>query len=677
MRRPRRELGKPAWQSPRSRRGPINSLQWVIWQLDNVVRLTASRFSGSMEFSLMFDSTKCDLKDILRNADQGKLQLPDFQRDYVWGDDDVRSLIASIAKGFPVGALLTLETGGVVEFKPRLIAGVQNKDLKPEELLLDGQQRITSLFQSMYSRQPVRTKLRKNTAVERFYYLDIKKSVADDADLSEAIVPVPADRIIRTNFGKDVELDLSTSENEYRQDMFPLNLSFDNRSWFYGWRDYWRPRGRDTGDLESDFYRTVLENIERYKMPIIRLDRKNSREAICLVFEKVNVGGKKLDAFELLTAIYAGDKFDKVNLRDDWNGLKDAPGIKARMVGTDHPRMELKKIESTDYLQACTLLHTREVRFRCASEGAKGKELPQIACNRPALLDLPLKGYRNHAKVVESSFIDAAAFFNEQRIIAPNDVPYPPQLVVLASVFASLGNKANTIPAKEKLARWFWSAALGELYGSSPESLMARDFPSLVEWIAGDGPPPRSVNDAIFQQDRLRSLRGRISAAYKAIHALLMRHGCRDFIHGDGVQLMTFFNRKMDVHHIFPQKWCKQQGLDGKTYDSIINKTPLSKKSNIAIGGDAPSVYLRRIETETGISSAKLDDILRTHLIAPEFLRADDFDGFFNARMEALSVLIGQAMGKPVVMDRGTNELETEFDGDEEEELSDDIEAEE
>jgi uncharacterized protein with ParB-like and HNH nuclease domain len=53
----------------------------------------------------MFDSTKRDLREILRASDEGKLQLPDFQRDYVWGDDDVRSLIASIAKGFPVGAL--------------------------------------------------------------------------------------------------------------------------------------------------------------------------------------------------------------------------------------------------------------------------------------------------------------------------------------------------------------------------------------------------------------------------------------------------------------------------------------------------------------------------------------------------------------------------------------------
>lgn len=107
----------------------------------------------------MFDSTKEDLKDILRDADAGKLQLPDFQRSYVWSDDDVRSLVASIAKGFPVGALLTLQTGSEVSFKPRLIAGVPEKDVEPAELLLDGQQRITSLYQCTFSKAPVRTTL--------------------------------------------------------------------------------------------------------------------------------------------------------------------------------------------------------------------------------------------------------------------------------------------------------------------------------------------------------------------------------------------------------------------------------------------------------------------------------------------------------------------------------------
>jgi hypothetical protein len=232
----------------------------------------------------MFDTTKEDLKDILRWSHEGRLQLPDFQRDYVWGDEDVRSLIASIAKGFPIGALLTLDTGGEVEFKPRPIVGVPAKDVRPEQLLLDGQQRITSLYQGAFSANPVRTRNPKGAEIERYYYFDIEKAVAAGANIQEAIIGIPADRIVRINFGRTVERDLSTREAEYAQRMFPLNRVFDSKDWFYGWRDYWKANGQDVYDIEKAFDLEIVDRIERYKMPIIRLDKRNSREAVCLVF---------------------------------------------------------------------------------------------------------------------------------------------------------------------------------------------------------------------------------------------------------------------------------------------------------------------------------------------------------------------------------------------------------
>ena len=608
----------------------------------------------------MFDTTKEDLKDILNDVDKGILQLPDFQRDYVWGDEDVRSLIASIAKGFPVGALLTLEEGGEVKFKPRLLAGVPLKDIIPTDLLLDGQQRMTSLYQSMYAKSPVRTKTPRDTAVERYYYLDIKMAVESKAELENAIIGVPADKIKRTNFGKDIELDLSTREAEFEKDMFPLNHVFDSRDWFYDWRDYWRERDRDVAALDKKFVKGTIEAIERYKMPIIRLDRTNNREAICLVFERVNVGGKKLDAFELVTAIYAADHYD---LREDWSGSSKTNhiGRKSRMIGSPNRRDVLSQIANTDFLQSCTLLHTRENRLAKEAEGFKGKEAPKISCNRDSLLGLPLKAYSKHADSVEQGFIEAGGFLNELKIIWHRDIPYPPQIVALASVFAILGQDARTVAAKQKLAQWFWSVTLGELYGSSTESRMALDVPELVEWIAGRGSKPRSLDEALFQRDRLRTLRSRLSAAYKGLHALLMQHGCRDFINGRGADLMTFFNDKIDIHHIFPQAWCIKQGIPAGVYNSIINKTPLSKLSNIAISGHAPSIYLKRIETKQGLSSVDLDEILRSHLIDPVHLRNDDFTSFFDARIKALSILVTDAMGKPVVEEHGTNEQEVEI----------------
>ncbi len=607
----------------------------------------------------MFDTTKEDLKDILHEVDKGNLQLPDFQRDYVWGDEDVRSLIASIAKGFPVGALLTLETGGDVKFKPRLLAGVPHKEKSPNELLLDGQQRMTSLYQTMYAKTPVKTKTPRDTYVERYYYLDINKTIESAAELENAIIGVPADKVLRTNFGKDIALDLSSREAEFEKDMFPLNQVFDSRDWFYDWRDYWRDRNRDVSALDKSFVRGTVEAIERYKMPIIRLDKTNNREAICLVFEKVNVGGKKLDAFELVTAIYASDHFD---LREDWSGSQSGVtlGRRAKMIGSPNRRDVLCQIANTDFLQSCTLLHTREVRIAKETEGLKGKEIPKISCNRDSLLGLPLQAYRKHADSVEQGFIEAGGFLNELKIIWHKDVPYPPQIVALASVFAILGQDARTVAAKQKLAQWFWSVTLGELYGSSTESRMAIDVPELVDWITGKGAKPRSLDEAIFQRDRLRTLRSRLSAAYKGVHALLMKHGCRDFINGRGAELMTFFNDKIDIHHVFPQAWCKKNGVPPSVFNSIVNKTPLSKFSNIVISGDAPSVYLKRIETKQGLSSEELDEILRSHLIEPKHLREDNFTAFFDSRLKALSQLVTEAMGKQVVEEHGTNEKEVE-----------------
>jgi uncharacterized protein with ParB-like and HNH nuclease domain len=68
-------------------------------------------------------TNKVALSTLLRSCDEGKLQLPDFQRSWVWDEDRIKSLIASISRAFPVGALMTLETSGAVNFKPRPVEG--------------------------------------------------------------------------------------------------------------------------------------------------------------------------------------------------------------------------------------------------------------------------------------------------------------------------------------------------------------------------------------------------------------------------------------------------------------------------------------------------------------------------------------------------------------------------
>jgi hypothetical protein len=136
------------------------------------------------------------------------------------------------------------------------------------------------------------------------------------------------------------------------------------------------------------------------------------------------------------------------------------------------------------------------------------------------------------------------------------------------------------------------------------------------------------------------------------LYALLMRDGGLDFRTGEPIDIQRYFDPdRIDIHHIFPQKWCRDKGIPPGLTDSIVNKTAISARTNRIIGGNAPSDYLPRLQKRFEISESRMDDLLRTHVIESGLLRADDFDGFFHARERALLERIQEAMGKQVVPD--------------------------
>ncbi len=189
----------------------------------------------------MITSNNISIAEILKKIDEGKVQLPDFQRGWVWEDGRIRALIASISNGYPIGAAMFLKAGGPsVHFKTRLFEGVDKskESVQPESLVLDGQQRNTSIYRAMYSKLPVETCDSKKKPINRYYYMDIPSALNTLTDRIDAIVSVPEDRIVRTNIGRDVKLDLSTPEKEYEQHYFPLNLIFDSNGMMQWQMDY-------------------------------------------------------------------------------------------------------------------------------------------------------------------------------------------------------------------------------------------------------------------------------------------------------------------------------------------------------------------------------------------------------------------------------------------------------
>lgn len=600
-----------------------------------------------------FDSTREALSDILGSVRAGKTQLPDFQRGWVWDDEHIRSLLASVSRSFPVGAVMMLQTGNPsVRFLPRPVEGAPDPaPQEPERLILDGQQRLTSLYQALFSGKVVKTRDARRKALNRWYYVDIRKAFDPQIDREDAIVAVPEDRVVK-NFRGEVVLDYSTTAKECEAEVMPLPLVFDQPA-FTDWQlkyiqaDPSRMAERLT--RWNDFVQKVVQPFQQYQVPLIVLRKETPKEAVCQVFEKVNTGGVQLTVFELLTATFAADNF---NLRDDW---KESEAIlrKLPVLGT---------VKSDDVLQAVTLLATLDRRTKAVSIGTPLESAPGVSCKRKDVLDLVLYDHKRWNKQVVQGFIQAAKFLHGQGLFSAYDLPYRTQLVPLAAALAMVGDVGETDGARAKLARWFWCGVFGELYGGATESRFAKDVVDLVAWLRDGGPEPSTVIDASFPAGRLLTLKTRNSAAYKGVHALLLVQGGLDFRTGHTIDTQTYFDEAIDIHHVFPQKWCLEKGIERRRFNSIINKTPISAKTNRIIGGNAPSSYLAKLEKQAGIEVARMDDILGSHLIDPSYLRADDYEGYFAARSEALLVQIERAMGKQV--QRNVTEVTSEDEDD-------------
>ena len=238
-------------------------------------------------------------------------------------------------------------------------------------------------------------------------------------------------------------------------------------------------------------------------------------------------------------------------------------------------------------------------------------------------------------------------FSAREKIFDIKTLPYTTQLMPLSAICAVLGFRFEEEPIRRKLARWFWCGVFGELYGGANETRFAFDLPDVIRWVEG-GDEPRTVRDASFTPIRLLSLQSRLSAAYKGLMAQLMQIGSKDFLSGDPIDLTRYFDLAVDIHHIFPRHHCEKNEIERFRWNSVINKAPLTARTNRMIGGRSPSQYLSSLQKHHEISVEQIGEILNSHLINLNLLQIDNFDGFLVNRASNLLDLIEKATGKSI-----------------------------
>ncbi len=554
-------------------------------------------------FNLFEDTNPHELKELLGQIHSREMALPDFQRNFVWRPDATQELIISIANGFPAGSLLRIRNTANL-FRPRAFEGAPNLDgKKVTYLILDGQQRLTSLYQAFYG------------VGEHQYFINLKV-LADGGDFEDAVFHLRSDHYRTTKL-----LDpLSQAEDL----ILPLRVMFGERNGFLGWVMRMTQSFQDQGksrELQEKLLRAGEWHgaVDDYKFPVVTLTDRTKPEAVCTIFETLNRTGVKLSVFELLTARFWSQD---VNLRDLWRQAVDTT-----------PLIKLFDPDPYYILQAAALLR------------------PGVApsCKRSAVLKLGAQEVAQAWDNVIWGFREFLGILKEEcGICLPTWVPYGTMLVPAAAIAARL--RALTGPesgaARRKIVRWFWCAVFGQAYENSPNSQSALDVREVGMWLSG-GATPSTIRNFRFDPQVLRRTTPRQWAVYSGAMALVMRQGPRDFHKGKRIDGDVILRGEADDHHIFPSAILKRQGIEDRIRDSILNRTLIDRATNIRIQATAPSEYFGVIRGQLG---SAFGEVLASHLLPRASddvnpLTRDDLEEFLTQRLALISEKIQEVTG--------------------------------
>jgi hypothetical protein len=541
------------------------------------------------------DTNPHALKDLLSEISSRMMALPNFQRDFVWEPGATQELIVSIANNYPAGSILRVRDAKRVfaarEFEGAPTLGGQ----KHTFLVLDGQQRLTSLYQAFYG------------VGEHRYYLDLQK-LLDGADFEEAIFHVRAS----TKWAKAREkFDVQAKEL-----LLPLAVLQGGAGKFGTWsrkvaRTQSEKKRIELEDALDDIEEKWIKTIDDYHFPVVTLSDKTEPDALCTIFETLNRTGVKLSVFELLTARFWPQN---INLRELWDAAREK-----------HPIIEDFDVDPYYVLQAIAL----------ASRKA-------ASCKRGEVLILEGAEIEEWwPKVIAGLKVGLDILRDDCRVLLPKWLPYQTMIAPLAAVLAKSGLPKTPLAGaqRENIKRWFWCAVFGQAYESAANTRSAKDVVEMTAWLRG-GSLPETVSSLRFDPKSLRDVTPRQRSIYRGMICLILGSGtgARDF-HSQAVitgKLMA--DEGIDDHHIFPANFLeKKKGITtSRARDCVLNRTLIDRTTNQMISDRAPSKYLADMRKQPGFP---FDAVLKSHCLptgATSPFWADDYDRFLAWREKRL-----------------------------------------
>lgn len=479
------------------------------------------------------------IRQLLQRIIEGEIRIPAFQRDFVWEPDRVQFLMDSIFKGYPIGTVLFWRTKENLSYDRDLgpFTLPAPKKEYPIDYVLDGQQRLTSIFSTF------QTELKQNPE-SKTKWVDVYFDMSADANAQDS---------------QFVALDPLDVQPHH----VPLRVLFDVAEF-----------GKFTRSITNEEHLKAVDQLQAlFKEAVIPVETVETEDhsKIAIIFERINRGGVPLDTYQLLSAwTWSGDfdlrtKFDELateldevgfsELRDDPDLLLKCCAAVIRNDASAHAIVDLKGTEVRDAFNV----------FRNGLMGA-----------------------------IEFLRRDCGA-------ISLKVLPYKSMIIPLTRCFSTDKESGFHPNAKQRssLKRWFWHSCFSRRYSNSVDSAISQDIAAMMQLLAGNTVDLDKRVTTILPDYFTTNSFSLTAVNTKVFVLLLAQAQPKSFLSAADVDLnevLVSCNRT-EFHHIFPKNYLatKEGVLEKNQQFMLANFAFLSQKDNRSIQDKPPSEYVKLI----------------------------------------------------------------------------------
>ena len=585
----------------------------------------------------IFSNTTLTVNQLIEKIDTGELGLPELQRPFIWKDSKVRDLFDSMMKGFPVGYVMLWASP--TDYANTKTIGVGDKQFKrPDDLVIDGQQRLTSLLAAIKgvevmdkNFEPRRIKISFEPLTKEFqvWTKAFERSYQYISDIAEVFTAYDNKEL-----------------SKFRRAL--INRMNDGR------------RRNEQDELTDEEKDTIEDNInsllslDNYTIPTLRILSKADEEDVAEIFRRVNSGGQNLNEnnfIETLLAVYDNEMHDKIK--------KFCADSRVPAKGTSYN--QIIDVDPSHIIRVAVALGFHRARMKYGYKLLRGDDL-EAGTTSVETREKNMQIFRDSlTRVINLN--DWHAFINlfpEAGYLGKDQVRSN-YVVVFSYVFYLMGKYeygVQSLLLRHAITRWIFMATITSFYSSSPESTVERQLADLrsihhadefIEYL--DNTVKMRMNETYFSVELVKDLTSSSASSplwfgYVASINVLGT----PMLFSNTPQSMYWVvgtdgdKKSIDKHHIFPKHHLEEIGItDDRDRNQLANFTYLDYNTNIDISDDAPALYVERFKAKYG--EADYTKHLENNAIPYGFENLSYFD-FLDQRRKLMAEIIKKAYNR-------------------------------